>query len=365
MKSLVQYLSFAFLLLSHAVSGAELDLDDIRLPDGFGIEVYANVPNARSMTVGYNDVVFVSNRREDSIYAVVPSGEANPRIIEVDSGLEMPNGIAFRNGDLYVAEMSRILLYRGIMSTMTQNPEPEVLGTPLLAERHHGWRYMDFGPDDKLYIGMGAPCNVCDRDAEGHGQIWRMNPDGSGKESFAHGVRNTVGLAWHPDTGDLWFTDNGRDHLGDDLPPDELNVADKPGQHFGFPFCHGGDLTDPEFGGERDCGEFVPPVQKLGPHVAALGLEFYDGKMFPPEYHGQLFIAEHGSWNRSKKIGYRVMLVRLEDGKPVSYEAFAEGWMRKEETRGRPVDLAILNDGSLLVSDDYGGRIFRIYYEGD
>ena len=187
----------------------------------------------------------------------------------------------------------------------------------------------------------------------------------SGKEIFARGVRNTVGFTWHPQTGEMWFTDNGRDMLGDDLPPDELNLADRPGLHFGYPFCHGGDLADEEFGRDRRCDEFVPPVQKLGPHVAALGIEFYEGEMFPPEYDGRLFIAEHGSWNRSKKIGYRVMVVALEDGKPVSYEPFAEGWLKREDVSGRPVDLAVLRDGSLLVSDDYGGRVFRIYYEDD
>lgn len=192
-----------------------------------------------------------------------------------------------------------------------------------------------------------------------------MNPDGSGKESFAHGVRNTVGFTWHPETGHMWFTDNGRDMLGDNLPPDELNVADKPGKHFGYPFCHGGDIPDPEFGEGRRCEDFVPPVQKLGPHVAALGLEFYEGDMFPAEYQGRLFIAEHGSWNRSKKIGYRVMMVTLEDGLPSAYEPFAEGWLQREEVSGRPVDIAVLSDGSMLVSDDQGGRIFRIYYEGD
>jgi glucose/arabinose dehydrogenase len=360
-----RFLLLPLCLLTQCVGGNELDLSDFKLPEGFEIEVYADVPNARSMTMGYNDVVFVSNRRADSIYAVVPDGEANPRVIEIASGLNTPNGIAFRNGDLYVAEVSRVLVYRKIMSTMTQQPEPEVLDTPLMTERHHGWRYIDFGPDDKLYVSIGAPCNVCDRDEEGYAQIWRMNPDGSGRESFAHGVRNTVGFTWHPETGHMWFTDNGRDMLGDNQPPDELNVADRPGQHFGYPYCHGGDLPDPDYGEGRDCEEFKPPVQKLGPHVAALGLEFYAGEMFPPEYRGQLFIAEHGSWNRTKKIGYRVMLVTLEDGMPASYEPFAEGWLRRQDVSGRPVDLAVLSDGSLLVSDDFGGRIFRISYKGE
>ena len=346
-----------------SVAAAELDLDDIKLPRGFEIEVYANVPNARSMTLGYNDVVFVSNRQQSSVYAVVPSGTADPQVIEIARGLNMPNGIAFHNGDLYVAEIDRILVFRKIMSNITQQPAPEVVNVALPNERHHGWRYIGFGPDGKLYIGMGAPCNVCERDSDGFAQIWRMNPDGSGVETFARGVRNTVGFTWHPETGEFWFTDNGRDMLGDDEPPDELNRASRPGLHFGFPYCHGGEIPDPEYGVGTRCEDFVEPALQLGPHVAALGLEFYTGDMFPPEYQGQLFIAEHGSWNRSNKIGYRVMLVEMEDGVPVSYEQFARGWHKGDKVAGRPVDLAVLSDGSMLVSDDHDGRIYRIYYE--
>lgn len=363
MKAIFSLLLTLVALSALPAAAVELDIDDIKLPRGFEIEVYANVPNARSMALGYNDVVFVSNRRASSVYAVVPSGEANPQVIEVARDLNMPNGIAFRDGDLYVAEIDRILVYRNIMQRFTQMPTPEVLDVRLPAERHHGWRYIGFGPDDKLYVGVGAPCNVCDRDAEGFAQVWRMNPDGSGLETFARGVRNTVGFTWHPMTGEFWFTDNGRDMLGDDEPPDELNRAARPGLHFGFPFCHGGEILDPEFGAGKDCADFVAPALNLGPHVAALGLEFYTGRMFPSEYQGQLFIAEHGSWNRSKKIGYRVMLVTFEDGAPASYETFARGWLRGGDASGRPVDLLILSDGSLLVSDDQGGRIFRIYYE--
>ncbi len=350
-------------LTAGSVVAAELDLDDIKLPRGFEIEIYANVPNARSMTVGYNDVIFVSNRQQSSVYAVVPSGGANPQVIEVDSDLNMPNGIVFHNGDLYVAEVDRILAYRNIMARITQQPAPEVVNVGLPSERHHGWRYIGFGPDGKLYVAIGAPCNVCDRDAEGFAQIWRMNPDGTQVETFARGVRNTVGFTWHPETGEMWFTENGRDMMGDNEPPDELNRAARPGLHFGFPFCHAGEILDPEFGAGRRCEDFVEPALQLGPHVAALGLEFYTGTMFPPEYQGQLFIAEHGSWNRSNKIGYRVMLVEMEEGVPVSYEQFARGWHKGDRVGGRPVDIALLSDGSMLVSDDHGGRIFRIYYE--
>jgi len=341
---------------------ADVDPDDIKLPRGFEIEVYANVPNARSLALGHNGVVFVSNRRATSVYAVVPSGDANPQVIEVAKDLKMPNGIAYRDGNLYVAEVERILLYRNIMDRLTQMPAPEVIDVELPGEAHHGWRYIRFGPDGKLYVSIGMPCNICDRDDEGFGQIWRMNADGSGKEVFARGVRNSVGFTWHPETGEMWFTDNGRDMMGDDIPPGELNRASAPGLHFGYPFCHGGEILDPEFGSGQHCENYVSPVRKLGPHVAPLGVKFYTGNMFPAEYQGQIFIAEHGSWNRSKKIGYRIS--ELEDGEPVSYDTFAQGWLKGDKVSGRPVDLLVLPDGSMLVSDDHDGKIYRIYYEG-
>lgn len=364
MKSIYGLLVFLVLMAMQNNAWADVDVDDIKLPRGFEIEVYANVPNARSLTLGHNGVVFVSNRRATSIYAVVPSGDANPQVIEVAKDLNMPNGIAYRDGNLYVAEVERILLYRNIMDRMTQLPAPEVVDVELPGEAYHGWRYMGFGPDGKLYVSIGAPCNICDRDDEGFGQIWRMNADGSGKEIFARGVRNSVGFTWHPETGEMWFTDNGRDMMGDNIPPGELNRASGPGLHFGYPFCHGGEVLDPEFGGGQNCENYVSPAQKLGPHVAPLGVKFYTGNMFPAEYQGQIFIAEHGSWNRSKKIGYRISLVELEDGEPVSYDTFAQGWLKGDKVSGRPVDLLILPDGSMLVSDDHDGKIYRIYYEG-
>jgi len=364
MRSLTHLLVFAALIALQSNASADVDLDDIKLPRGFAIEVYADVPKARSLALADNDVVFVSNRRATSVYAVVPRGDANPQVVEVAEDLDMPNGIAFHNGNLYVAEINRVLLYRNIMSRLSQMPAPEVLDIELPDERHHGWRYIGIGPDSRLYVAIGMPCNICDRGNEGFGQIWRMNLDGSGQEMYAEGIRNSVGFTWHPDTGEMWFTDNGRDMMGDDTPPGELNRVTRPGMHFGYPYCHGGDILDPEFGGGERCGSYVPPVQQLGPHVAPLGIKFYTGDMFPPEYHGQILIAEHGSWNRSKKIGYRISLVTLEDGEPVSYEPFARGWMKREKVSGRPVDLVVLKDGSLLVSDDYAGKIYRIYYEG-
>ena len=211
---------------------------------------------------------------------------------------------------------------------------------------------------------MGAPCNICEPDAQRYANILRMNADGSGMETFARGVRNTVGFDWQPQTRELWFTDNGRDMLGDDVPPDELNHAPRAGMHFGYPYCHGGKYADPEFGAKRRCEEFTAPAQNLGPHVAALGMRFYTGTMFPAQYRNQVFIAEHGSWNRSSKIGYRISLVRLQDGKAVAYEPFASGWLQGESAWGRPVDVLVLPDGSLLIADDVAGAIYRIVYRG-
>jgi len=340
---------------------ADVDLADISLPAGFSIEVYADVPNARSLALGKNGVVYVSNRRADSIYAITPGPGGRNRVIDIADDLSSPNGIAYYQGDLYVAEISRVLVYRDIYNKLANVPEPEVLNIDLPSEKHHGWRYIGFGPDDKLYISIGVPCNICDR--PGFGRIDRMNPDGSAREVWAEGIRNSVGFTWHPDTGDLWFTDNGRDMLGDDLPPDELNHAPAQGLHFGYPYCHGGEILDGKFGVDKSCDDYAAPAKKLDAHVASLGVKFYTGSMFPEEYHGQILIAEHGSWNRSKKSGYRISIVRLEDGRPTSYEVFAEGWLQGQSAKGRPVDLLVIDDGSLLVSDDTSDVVYRISYE--
>ncbi len=355
----------ACLLLAQHFTTANADLGEIELPPGFSIEVYADVPKARSLALGDNGIVYVGNRKADSVYAVVPQEAAGPNVVEILNGLTVPNGVAFHGGDLYVAERTRVLRYENVQPPFDPMPDPDVLDLDLPGDRHHGWRYIGFGPDGMLYLSIGAPCNICDRGAEGYAQIIRMNPDGSGRETYAEGIRNSVGFTWHPGTGELWFTDNGRDLMGDDVPPGELNHVVKQGQHFGYPYCHGGEVLDPNFGKNRSCGDYTAPAQKLGPHVAPLGVKFYTGAMFPSEYRGQIFIAEHGSWNRSKKIGYRVSMVRLRDGVPVSYDVFADGWLRNENVTGRPVDLLVLADGSMLVSDDYAGKIYRIYYEGE
>lgn len=361
-----------FAVLSAIVAAAleaqpALPLDQIKLPPGFAIEVYATgVRNARSMTLGQGGVLFVGTRQAGAVYAVVDRDrdQKADQVYTIASGLNMPNGVAFRDGALYVAEVNRVWRYDGVETRLDNPPQPVLVTDALPSDRHHGWKFIAFGPDGLLYLQVGAPCNICERDDPRYASILRMRPDGTGLEVFASGVRNTVGFDWHPETRELWFTDNGRDMLGDDLPPDELNRAPSKGLHFGFPYCHGGDLPDPEFGAKRSCREFVPPVQKLGPHVAAIGMRFYTGRMFPPEYRNQIFIAEHGSWNRSKKIGYRVSLVRLEASRAVSYEPFAEGWLQNERAWGRPADVLVMPDGALLVSDDLAGVIYRVTYRG-
>lgn len=344
-----------------------LPLEKIKMPAGFKIDVFAEVENARSMAMSPSGVLYIGNRNDDKVYAVKDTDgdfKADKKWV-IASGLNMPNGVAFKDGDLYVAEVSRILKYVGIESKLANPPAPVVVNDTYPDKTHHGWKYIAFGPDGKLYVPVGAPCNICESKEEIFASITRINADGSGREIFAHGVRNTVGFTWHPETKEMWFTDNGRDMLGDDIPPCELNYAPKAGMHFGYPYCHGGTIKDPEFGSKRPCSDFTVPAQNLGPHTAPLGLKFYTGSMFPGQYKNQLFIAEHGSWNRSKKIGYRVSLVNVQGNtKATSYTTFASGWLDDETQKvwGRPVDVLVLNDGSMLVSDDQANVVYRISY---
>lgn len=344
-----------------------LPLDTITLPAGFEIDVYTgNVTGARSMTMTPNGTLFVGSRGPGNVYAV-PDRDGDGRgdeVITIASGLDSPNGVAFRNGSLYVAEISRILRYDGIETDLENPPEAVVVSDAFPDDASHGWKFIAFGPDGNLYIPVGAPCNICDPEDERFGTIFRMNPNGTDLEIYARGIRNTVGFDWHPATDELWFTDNGRDWLGDDTPPDELNRAPESGMHFGFPYCHGAAIPDPEFGEEQPCSEFTPPEQELGPHVAALGMRFYDGGQFPEGYRNRIFIAEHGSWNRLEPIGYRVTMVELENSTPLSYEVFAEGWLQGGDAWGRPVDVEVANDGSILVSDDRANGVYRITYPG-
>lgn len=363
MRRMRRLLALFLALLPPAVAAAELPLHLIKLPPGFRIALFARVDNARGMALGAGNTLFVGSMRAGKVHAL--EFDAAYKVTKTHllaEGLQLPAGVAHRDGALYVSAVSRILRFDGIERRLDQPPPPALVRDGLPRETHHGWKFIAFGPDGKLYVPVGAPCNICAPDPDRYANILRMNADGSALEVFARGVRNSVGFAWHPQTGELWFTDNGRDWLGDDAPPDELNHAPRAGLHFGYPYCHGGTLADPEYGQKRACAEFTPPAQNLGPHVAALGMRFYDGAMFPPGYRNQVFIAEHGSWNRAKKIGYRVSLVRLQGDRAVAYEPFAEGWLQGESAWGRPADVLVLPDGSLLVSDDHAGAIYRITY---
>ena len=342
----------------------DIRLDTVKLPPGFRISVYTDaVPGARSMTMGEKGTLFVGTRDAGVVYAVVDSGDGTRgrEVVTLAKNLNEPNGVAVKGGALYVMEISRLLRFDDIEGRLKSPPAPVVVTDAFPKDPHHGWKFIAFGPDGLLYVPIGAPCNICRR-SDPYASITRVKADGSGFEIVARGVRNSVGFDWHPQTKELWFTDNGRDWLGDDSPPDELNRAPQKGLHFGFPYCHGGDVKDPEFGKEFPCSNFVSPALKLGAHEAALGMRFYTGTAFPADYRDQIFIAEHGSWNRKKKVGYRVALVRLKAGKPISEEAFAEGWLQGEKAWGRPVDVLVRPDGSLLVSDDQAGAIYRISF---
>lgn len=339
----------------------------IKLPGGFDIEVFAEVEDARSLAISPNGVVYVGNRSGGKVYALVDTdndGKAEEKY-ELAAGLNNPNGVAFKDGDLYVAEISRILKFTNIESGLSDPPEFEVVYDKYPTDGHHGSKYIAFGPDGKLYVPVGAPCNIC-KSEEIYASITRMDADGSNMEIIAHGIRNTVGFDWNPETGNLWFTDNGRDMMGDNVPPCELNKLTETGQHFGYPYCHGGDIADPEFGSERHCSEFAAPIYKFKAHTAPLGMKFYTGDMFPSDYKGDIIVAQHGSWNRSSKIGYRLMRIHVEENVAVDAEVFADGWLNDDtqDQTGRPVDVLELPDGSLLMSDDFGNKVYRITYKG-
>jgi glucose/arabinose dehydrogenase len=354
-----------FPLLACAGTGVDrrLPLESIRLPEGFRIGLYsAEVPGARSMALSPSGVLFVGTRDEGKVYAVLPGAGAERagEVLAIATGLEMPNGVAFRGGALYVAEVSRVIRFDGIESRLRAPPRPAVVRGDFPKDRHHGWKFIRFGPDGMLYVPVGAPCNACESADPRYAAIHRMRPDGSGLEMYAAGVRNTVGFDWDPADNVLWFTDNGRDRLGDDLPPDEMNRAPAAGLHFGYPYLHGNGIPDPELGKRGAGRRFTPPVAELGAHVAALGMRFYTGSLFPSKYRGAIFLAEHGSWNRSVPSGYRVAALFPGTGGAPKQEVFAEGWLRDGKAWGRPVDVLVMPDGALLVSDDKAGAIYRI-----
>ncbi len=344
-------------------------IKQLHVPAGFTLSIFAdNLPNARSLALGDNGTVFVGTGSEGSVYAVQDSnsdGVADKSYV-IASHLYMPNGVAYRDDSLYVAEVNRIIRFDRITQQLANSPKPVVVYDQFPSEQHHGWKYLRLGPDNKLYTTVGAPCNICEPEQPIYSSLVRLNADGSGFEILARGIRSSVGFDWQPETNALFFTDNGRDYLGDDLPPDELNQWTTTGEHFGFPYCHGGDIPDPEFGADKKCRQFTAPVWKFKAHIAPLGLRFYRGKQFPVEHKNQLFVAEHGSWNRSEPQGYRVVSVKFKQGKPVSEQVFIDGWLTKDgRVLGRPVDILEMPDGSLLISDDKLGVIYRVEYKGN
>ena len=357
---------------ANVAAAGEVHLDQLHAPPGFKIELLTDaVPNAREMVLGrYKDghgVLYVGSKEEGKVYAIELEQSHSKSVHVIASGLEQPVGVAYRDGSLYISAISRIVRLDHIDDHLADPPRPVVVTSRFPTDTHHGWKFIAFGPDGWLYVPVGAPCNICNPDAR-YANIQRMKPDGSVVETVARGVRNSVGFDWNPSDHTLWFTDNGRDMMGDDMPNDELNHVDKAGQHFGYPFCQQGDTLDPEFGAGHTCAEFVPPVAKLGAHVASLGMRFYTGSQFPKEYKNNIFIAEHGSWNRSSKVGYRVARVMLDaQGHVAGQEPFVEGWLQhgaggKEIVWGRPADVLALPDGSLLISDDFAGAIYRVRY---
>lgn len=350
-----------------------LDLDKLKVAPGFSVEIYASgVKNARQMALGDNGTVFVGSRGAGLVHAVIDDdkdGKAD-RVLKIAEGMNMPSGLAFNEGHLYVSEVSKVTQFANIEQHLQGGAIKTVVVQGLPSDKHHGWKNIDFGPDGKLYIPVGAPCNIC----ETNGGEKFNNPDyasilrydlSSGEKSWvAKGVRNSVGFDWHPQTKELWFSDNGRDWMGDDIPPCEINRVSTAGQHFGYPYFHGGDIADPEFGKNKKADDYAYPALNLGAHVAPLGIHFYQGDMFPKQYKQTLLVAEHGSWNRSKKVGYRVMAATVLENKVVEYKEFISGWLNPDETVwGRPVAMLALPDGSLLLSDDFADTIYRISYQ--
>jgi glucose/arabinose dehydrogenase len=354
--------------LGFAQPGSHQDLlKHLNVPNGFKITVFADkLPNARSLALGDNGIVYVGTGASGNVYAVEDTnhdGVADKNYL-IANDLYMPNGVAFKDGALYVAEINRIIRFDGITKALNKPPKPVVVYDKFPSDKHHGWKYLRFGPDGKLYTAIGAPCNICKPDNP-YGSLVRLNPDGTGFEIIATGIRNTVGFDWQPETNTLFFNEHGRDYLGDDAPPEELNQWSKIGEHFGYPYCHGGKIPDPEFGKEKACHDLIPPVWTYNAHNAPLGLRFYRGKQFPAAYQKQLFVALHGSWNRTQPDGYKVVVVKFKDGKPVSEETFISGWLTvSNDILGRPVDLLELPDGSLLISDDHAGLIYKLEYKG-
>jgi len=345
-----------------AAAPDKLPIAKLKVPQGFNIEVYAaGMANARSLAEGDKGTVFVGTRLVGNVYAVTnKDGKRSVKVLA--SGLYRPNGVAFKNGTLYIAELSKVSKIDKVEDNLDSSPKPTMIYDDLPKDEAHGWKFISIGPDNKLYVPVGQPGNNVLHD-DAHGQIRRINLDGSGAEVVARGVRNTVGFDWNPETKQLYFTDNGRDWMSEDVPEDELNRVTKVGEHFGAPYCLQGNIVDPEFGWGRSCSEFTAPVGLLGPHSASLGMRFYTGNMFPKSYKNAIIVARHGSWNRSKKVGGDVIVVKLnKDGTVKSTEPLITGFLEDNKYIGRPVDVMQMKDGSLLVSDDWNGAIYRVTY---
>ena len=353
-------------LLSLPVSTlAKTPIDRLQVPEGFTVEVLVDdLDNARALALADQNTLFVGTRDAGNVYALELDGGQVRKRHTIASGLRMPSGLAFSEGSLYVAAVSTILRYDNITTSLNAPGEPAIVTDQLPSERHHGWKHIAFGPDGWLYVPIGAPCNICDQGLP-YAAIHRMRPDGSQMELVAAGVRNSVGFDWNPADGSLWFSDNGRDMMGDDLPPCELNRVSHAGEHFGYPYCHGRSVSDPEFGKPQACTEHTAPAVEFGAHTAPLGVHFYRGSGFPERYKKGVFVAQHGSWNRSKKIGYQVLWVPIDGTTAGEPEVFLSGFLDGETTLGRPVAFAELGDGSLLVSDDFADAIYRIRYRGE
>ena len=347
---------------------SEVPIDKLKVPAGFKVEVWADgIPEARSLALGDKGTVFVSNRLAKNVYALVDRG-GKREVKTLLKGLNAPNGIVFSKGTLYVAERHRITRYDGIEDSLDNPPEAKVVvdGLDPQTQPGHFWKFLALGPDGKLYFNIGSPQNIT-MPTYMQAAILRVDPRTGALEEVARGVRNSVGFDWNPKTKELWFTEHGRDWLGDDMPADELNVVKREGEHFGFPYCHQGDTVDPEYGKNRSCAEFTAPALKLGAHVAPLGMRFYTGGMFPAEYQNNIFIAQHGSWNRTAKQGFNVIRVIVDDAGKTRSEPFLEGFVTDPKADppmwGRPVDVLVMKDGSLLVSDDYNGILYRVSYK--
>ena len=345
-----------------AAAADKIPLDQFKVPKGFNLELYASgMPNARSLALGSKGTVFVGSRLQDKVYAITnKNGKHEAKVLV--SGLYRPNGVAFKDGTLYIAELSQISKIDNVEDKLDSSPKPVVIYNDLPKDEAHGWKFLAIGPDNKLYVEVGQPGNNVLHDKD-HGQLRRLNLDGSGAEVIAFGVRHSVGFDWNPTTKELYFSDNGRDWMSEDVPEDKLNRLTKVGQDFGAPYCYQGNIPDPEFGWGHSCSEFVPPILLTGPHSAGLGLRFYTGSMFPAKYKNAIFLARHGSWNRTKKFGGDILVVYLnKDGTVKSSEVFLTGFLQNNNYIGRPVDVMNMPDGSMLISDDWNGAVYRLTY---